>query len=56
VHIFTNTDEFYRFYISQGSAATQLRCGGMFSGMFGSRSNVSVKAFCMGNKRSCESA
>jgi len=26
-----NTDEFYRFYISQGSVATQLRCDGMFS-------------------------
>ena len=23
------TDGFYTFYISQGSAATQLRCGGM---------------------------
>jgi len=25
-----NTDGFYTFYISQGSVATQLRCGGMF--------------------------
>jgi len=47
VHIFTNTDGFYKFYISQGSAATQLRCGGMFSGMFGSRSDLYVKAFCV---------
>jgi len=31
VQIFTNTDGFYTFYISQGSVATQLRCGGMFS-------------------------
>jgi len=26
-----NSDGFYIFYISQGSVATQLRCGGMFS-------------------------
>jgi len=26
-----NSDGFYIFHISQGSAATQLRCGGMFS-------------------------
>jgi len=25
-----NTDGFYRLCISQGSVATQLRCGGMF--------------------------
>ena len=31
VQIFTKkTDGFYTFYISQGSVATQLRCGGMF--------------------------
>ena len=31
-----NTDGFYRFYISQGSVAMQLRCGGrrMFSNHF----------------------
>ena len=29
-----NTDGFYTFYISQGSVATQLRCGGMFSNHF----------------------
>jgi len=29
-----NTDGFYAFYISQGSVATQLRCGGMFSNHF----------------------
>jgi len=29
-----NTDGFYRFYISQGSVKTQLRCGGMFSNHF----------------------
>jgi len=29
-----NTDGFYTFYISQGSAATQLRCGGMFGNHF----------------------
>ena len=28
------TDGFYTFYISQGSAATQLRCGGMPSNHF----------------------
>jgi len=25
-----NTDGFYRFYVLQGSVATQLRCDGMF--------------------------
>jgi len=29
-----NTGGFYRFYISQGSAATQLTCGGMLSNHF----------------------
>jgi len=29
-----NADGFYAFYISQGSVATQLRCGGMFSNHF----------------------
>ena len=29
-----NTDGFYTFYVSQGSVATQLRCGGMFSNHF----------------------
>ena len=29
-----NTDGFYSSYVSQGSAATQLRCGGMFSNHF----------------------
>jgi len=29
-----NTDGFYRCYISQGSVATQVRCGGMFSNHF----------------------
>jgi len=29
-----NSDGFYIFYISQGSVATQLRCGGMFSNHF----------------------
>ena len=28
------TDGFYRFYISQGSVATHLRCGGMFNNRF----------------------
>jgi len=35
VHIFTKyTDEFYTVYISQGSVAMQLRCGGMSSNHF----------------------
>jgi len=29
-----NSDEFYIFHISQGSVATQLRCGGMFGNHF----------------------
>jgi len=29
-----NSDGFYIFHISQGSVATQLRCGGMFSNHF----------------------
>jgi len=29
-----NTDGFYTFFILQGSVATQLRCGGMFSNYF----------------------
>ena len=29
-----NSDRFYIFYISQGSVATQLRCGGMLSNHF----------------------
>jgi len=34
VHISPNTDGFYTFYISQGSVATQLRCGGISSNHF----------------------
>jgi len=30
----TNSDGFYIFHISQGSVATQLRCGGMFGNHF----------------------
>jgi len=42
-----NTDGFYRFYISQGRAATQLRCGGMFSDHFITKfqQNAPVKQF-----------
>jgi len=42
-----NTDGFYTFYISQGSVATQLRCGGMFSNHFTTNftQNVAVKKF-----------
>jgi len=29
-----NTDKFYRVYLSQGSVATQLRYGGIFSNHF----------------------
>jgi len=29
-----NSDGFYIFYISQGSVATLLRCGGMFSNLY----------------------
>jgi len=40
-----NTDGFYTFYISQGSVATQLRCGGMFGNHFTTNfsHNTSVK-------------
>ena len=42
-----NTDGFYTFYISQGSVATQLRCGGIFSNHFTTNfsQNVAVKKF-----------
>jgi len=42
-----NTDGFYTFYISQGSVATQLRCGGMFSNHFTTNftHNTAVKKF-----------
>jgi len=42
-----NTDGFYTFYISQGSVATQLRCGGMFSNHFTTNFslNAAVKKF-----------
>ena len=42
-----NTDVFYGFHISQGSAATQLRYGGMFSNHFitNFRQNAPVKKF-----------
>jgi len=42
-----NTDGFYTFYISQGSVATQLRCGGMFSNHFTKNfsQNAAVKKF-----------
>jgi len=42
-----NTDGFYSSYVSQGSAATQLRCGGMFSNHFITNfsQNASVKNF-----------
>jgi len=41
------SDGFYIFYISQGSVATQLRCGGMFSNHFITNfpQNVPVKKF-----------
>jgi len=39
-----NIDGFYRFYISQGSAATQLRCGVMFSNHFITGTNVPQNA------------
>jgi len=40
-----NTDGFYAFYISQGSVATQLTCGGMFSNHFTTKfsQNAAVK-------------
>jgi len=42
-----NADGFYTFYVSQGSVATQLRCGGMFSNPFTTNysQNVAVKKF-----------
>jgi len=42
-----NSDGFYTFYISQGSVATQLRCGGMFSNHFTTNfsQNAPVKKF-----------
>jgi len=42
-----NVDEIYRFYISQCSVATQLRCGGAFSNHFITNfsQNVSMKKF-----------
>jgi len=42
-----NADGFYTFYISQGSVATQLRCGGMFSTHFTTNfsQNAAVKKF-----------
>ena len=41
------SDRFYIFYISQGSVATQLRCGGIFSNHFitNFRQNAPVKNF-----------
>jgi len=40
-----NTDGFYSFYVSRGSVATQLRCGGMFSNHFTTKfsQNAAVK-------------
>ena len=42
-----NTGGFYTFYISQGSVATQIRCGGMFSNHFATNfsQNAAVKKF-----------
>jgi len=42
-----NSDGFYIFYILQGSVATQLRCGGMFSNHFITNfpQNAPVKKF-----------
>ena len=42
-----NTDGLYTFYVSQGSVATQLRCGGMFSNHFTTNfsQNAAVKKF-----------
>jgi len=42
-----NTGGFYTFYISQGSVATQIRCGGMFSNHFVTNfsQNAAVKKF-----------
>jgi len=43
----SNTDGLYTFYVSQGSVATQLRCGGMFSNHFTTNfsQNTAVKKF-----------
>ena len=40
-------DVFYRFHTSQGSVATQLKCGGMFSNLFITNfpQNAPVKKF-----------
>jgi len=38
-----NADGFYRFYISQGSVATEIRCAGMFITNF--PQNVPAKTF-----------
>jgi len=44
-----NTDGFYTFYIAQGSAATQLRCGGMYGNHCTSFSqNAPVKSLKIG--------
>jgi len=53
VHIFTKTDGFYRFYISQGSVATKLRCSGMFSNQFITNfpQNAPVKKFSQSANR-----
>jgi len=42
-----NTDGFCTFYISQGSVATQLRCGGMLNNHFTTNflQNATVKKF-----------
>jgi len=42
-----NTDGLYTFYVSQGSVATQLRCGGMFNNHFTTNfsQNAAVKKF-----------
>jgi len=42
-----NTDGFYTFYISQGSVASQLRCGGMLSKHFTTNfsHNAAVETF-----------
>jgi len=47
VHNSPKSDGFYIFHISQGSVATQLRCGGMFSNQFITNfpQNAPVKKF-----------
>ena len=42
-----NTNGFYTFYISQGSVAMRLRCGGMFRNHFTTNfsQNAAVKKF-----------